>query len=363
MAEAQIEQLEAILIADVEKADTVAALDAVRVAALGKKGSVSELLKSLGTMDPESRKVMGPEINGLKQRLTDRIADKKLALEADALAQRLQTEFVDISLPVSAAAQSQGRIHPVSQVLDEFSAIFADLGFGIADGPDIETDFYNFTALNIPESHPARQMHDTFYFAGRDAAAPLLLRTHTSPVQIRTMEAGAPPFRFVAPGRTYRCDSDQTHTPMFHQIEGLVVDEETHLGHLKWTLESFLSAFFEVDSVELRFRPSYFPFTEPSMEVDLQCDRSGGVVKIGQGQDWMEIGGSGMVHPAVLRHAGIDPDRFQGFAFGMGVDRLAMLKYGMPDLRAFFDADLRWLKHYGFLPFDVPELARGLTDQ
>lgn len=361
MAEAQIEQLEATLIAQIEQAADIAALEAVRVSALGKKGSVSELLKSLGGMDPETRKTMGPKINGLKQRITDLISDKKEALEAGALAQRLAEEFMDMSLPVVAAPQTQGRIHPVSQVLDELSAIFADLGFAIADGPDIETDFYNFTALNIPESHPARQMHDTFYFPGDDA--PLLLRTHTSPVQIRTMEAGQPPFRFVAPGRTYRCDSDQTHTPMFHQIEGLVVDEHTHLGHLKWTLELFLSAFFEVEHVELRFRPSYFPFTEPSMEVDLQCDRSGGVVKIGQGRDWMEIGGSGMVHPAVLRHAGVDPDRFQGFAFGMGVDRLAMLKYGMPDLRAFFDADLRWLRHYGFLPFDVPELARGLSDQ
>ena len=247
--------------------------------------------------------------------------------------------------------------------MEELSAIFASMGFDVAEGPDIESGFYNFTALNIPEAHPARQMHDTFYLTAEEDGEPLLLRTHTSPVQVRTMQAGDPPFRFIAPGRTYRCDSDQTHTPMFHQMEGLVVDEATHMGHLKHTLEAFLTAFFEVDNVAIRFRPSYFPFTEPSMEVDMRCHRDGDKLVVGSGDDWMEIGGSGMVNPHVLTHAGIDAEKYQGFAFGMGIDRLAMLKYGMPDLRAFFGADLRWLKHYGFLPIDVPGLAGGLSNK
>ncbi|MDA8653494.1 phenylalanine--tRNA ligase subunit alpha [Alphaproteobacteria bacterium] len=359
MADIDLDQLETELKSNIEGANDLAALDAVRVAALGKKGSISDLLKTLGAMDADTRKIQGPLINGLRDRVAQYIQEARLQLENAALNARLIAERVDVSLPISASAISEGRIHPISQTMDELTAIFADLGFVIADGPDIETDFYNFTALNIPETHPARQMHDTFYFEGEE---PLLLRTHTSPVQIRTMEQGAPPFRFIAPGRTYRCDSDQTHTPMFHQLEGLMVDETTNLGHLKWTLEAFLAAFFEVDEIKIRFRPSYFPFTEPSMEVDMQCDRSGGTVRIGGGNDWLEIGGSGMVNRAVLEHAGIDADKYQGFAFGMGIDRLAMLKYGMPDLRAFFDADLRWLKHYGFVPFDMPDLARGLSD-
>lgn len=360
MADQALDQLEADIIAQIAAASDAQSLEAVRVAALGKKGSVSDMLKQLGGMDDATRKQQGPLINGLKQRVTDALASRKHDIENAALHARLAAERIDISLPVAEGASATGRIHPISQVMDELAAIFADLGFAIADGPDIETDFYNFSALNIPETHPARQMHDTFYFPSEEG---LLLRTHTSPVQIRTMEAGRPPFRFVAPGRTYRCDSDQTHTPMFHQIEGLMVDETTHLGHLKWTLESFLAAFFEVDDIEIRFRPSYFPFTEPSMEVDMQCDRSGGVVQPGVGSDWLEIGGSGMVHPAVLQAAGVDAEKYQGFAFGMGIDRLAMLKYGMPDLRAFFDADLRWLKHYGFVPLDIPELARGLSQK
>lgn len=360
MADQSLDHLEAEIIAQITAASDMQSLEAVRVAALGKKGSVSDLLKQLGGMDDATRKQQGPLINGLKQRVTDAIATRKQVIANADLQARLVAERIDVSLPVPEADITAGRIHPISQVMDELAAIFADLGFTIADGPDIETDFYNFSALNIPDTHPARQMHDTFYFPGDEG---LLLRTHTSPVQIRTMEAGAPPFRFVAPGRTYRCDSDQTHTPMFHQIEGLMVDETTHLGHLKWTLESFLAAFFEVDDIEIRFRPSYFPFTEPSMEVDMQCDRSGGVVQPGVGTDWLEIGGSGMVHPAVLQAAGVDAQKYQGFAFGMGIDRLAMLKYGMPDLRAFFDADLRWLKHYGFVPLDIPELARGLSQK
>lgn len=358
MANMPLNELEEEILAQIVAAEDVPALEQVRVSALGKKGQISELLKQLGGMSAEERKTQGPIINGLKQRVGDAIAVRKTELSEMALQAKLSTERIDVSLPAPMDPVCEGRIHPISQVMDELAAIFANLGFAIADGPDIETDFYNFTALNIPETHPARQMHDTFYFPG-DAG--YLLRTHTSPVQIRTMEAGAPPFRFVAPGRTYRCDSDQTHTPMFHQIEGLMVDETTHLGHLKWTLEAFLAAFFEVDEIKIRFRPSYFPFTEPSMEVDMQCDRSGGVVQPGAGSDWLEIGGSGMVHPAVLAAAGVDADKYQGFAFGMGIDRLAMLKYGMPDLRAFFDADLRWLKHYGFVPLDIPELSRGLS--
>ena len=275
-----------------------------------------------------------------------------------ALEARLATETIDVTLP---ARPEHGPVHPVSQVLDEVIQIFGDMGFAVAEGPHIETDFYNFTALNIPPEHPARQEHDTFYFNEREDGSRMVLRTHTSPVQIRTMENQEPPIRIIAPGRTYRCDSDQTHTPMFHQIEGLVLDEETHLGHLKWCLEEFCKAFFEVDDVKMRFRASHFPFTEPSMEVDIGCSWEGGKVKIGTGDDWLEILGSGMVHPNVIRAGGLDPDRYQGFAFGMGLDRLAMLKYGIPDLRAFFEADLRWLRHYGFRALDVPTLAGGLT--
>ncbi|MBE8220084.1 MAG: phenylalanine--tRNA ligase subunit alpha [Alphaproteobacteria bacterium] len=333
-------------------------LESVRVAALGKKGAVSALLKSLGAMTHEERQEKGPLYNGLKDNITAALAARKSDLEAQALESALATQALDVSLPAPASAPLLGRVHPVSQVLDELIAIFADMDFDIAQGPEIETDYYNFTALNIPEAHPARQMHDTFYMK---KARKSVLRTHTSPVQIRTMEAGDPPFRFIAPGRVYRCDSDQTHTPMFHQIEGLVVDETTHLGHLKWVLETFLARFFEVDEVALRFRPSYFPFTEPSMEVDVPYHKEDGRIVVGSGDEWLELGGCGMVHPVVLAGAGVDAGRYQGFAFGMGIDRLAMLKYGMPDLRAFFDGDMRWLKHYGFLPFDVPSLAAGLS--
>ena len=358
---ADLATLEADIFAAIEAAGDTRALEEVRVAALGKKGSISALLKTLGAMTADERQTQGPLINGLKQKITEALDARKAVLEKAALDARLVAERQDVSLPVPPADLMAGRIHPVSQVMDEIVAIFADMGFSVAEGPDIETDFYNFSALNIPDSHPARQMHDTFYFDADDEQNRLLLRTHTSPVQIRTMEAGAPPFRFIAPGRTYRCDSDQTHTPMFHQVEGLVVDEGTHLGHLKWVLEAFLAAFFEVDGVTLRLRPSYFPFTEPSMEVDVQCARKDGELRIGEGADWMEILGCGMVHPNVLKNAGLDPERFQGFAFGMGIDRLAMLKYGMPDLRAFFDADLRWLRHYGFSALNIPTLARGIS--
>jgi phenylalanyl-tRNA synthetase alpha chain len=338
-----------------------ATLEAVRVAALGKKGRVSERMKSLGGMTPEERQTAGPALNGLKDRLTEALSQRKAALAEAALEARLANEKIDVTLPVRESAAEAGRIHPLSQVLDEIIAIFADMGFAYEQGPDIETDHYNFTALNFPEAHPAREMHDTFYFEPKADGSRLLLRTHTSPVQVRTMESGKPPFRFICPGRTYRSDSDQTHTPQFHQIEGLVIDETTHMGHLKWVLEEFLAAFFEVDGVELRMRPSFFPFTEPSMEVDVRCARLGNEIRIGEGDDWLEILGCGMVHPNVLKAVNLDPEKYQGFAFGIGLDRIAMLKYGIPDLRAFFESDLRWLRHYGFSALDVPTLAGGLS--
>ncbi|TBW36434.1 phenylalanine--tRNA ligase subunit alpha [Siculibacillus lacustris] len=353
--------LEHSLLASIDGAADEAALEAVRVAALGKKGAVSDLLKSLGTMSPDERKVMGPAINGLRDRLETAIAERRKLVRAAALARRLASETVDVTLPLWSSPANEGRIHPISQVTDELTAIFADMGFSVAEGPDVESDFYNFTALNFPEGHPAREMHDTFFFAPKADGTRQLLRTHTSPVQVRTMLSQTPPIRIIAPGRTYRCDSDQTHTPMFHQVEGLVIDTTSTIGTLKWVLEEFCKTFFEVPKVEMRFRPSFFPFTEPSMEVDIRCDRSGPEIKFGEGDDWLEILGCGMVHPNVLRNCGLDPDTHQGFAFGMGIDRIAMLKYGMPDLRAFFDADVRWLKHYGFRPLDLPTLFGGLS--
>ncbi len=336
------------------------ALEAVRVAALGKKGSVSEKLKGLGTMSPEERKVAGPALNDLKTRIGEAIERRRAELKEAALAERLRTETLDVTLP--ARFEPAGTIHPVTQVMEEVIAIFADMGFSVAEGPHIETDWYNFGALNIPPEHPARQEHDTFYFHPKPHSNErMVLRTHTSPVQIRTMEEAEPPIRIIAPGRTFRSDSDQTHTPMFHQVEGLVIDETTHLGHLKGTLEAFCKAFFEVDAVKMRFRPSHFPFTEPSMEVDIGCSWDKGELKIGVGDSWLEILGSGMVHPNVIRAGGLDPERYQGFAFGMGIDRIAMLKYGIPDLRAFFEADLRWLRHYGFPALAMPSLAEGLS--
>jgi len=331
------------------------ALESVRVALLGKQGSISALLKTLGGMSPEQRQAEGPRINGLRAAATDAIAARKEQLEAAALDARLASERLDMSLP--APERPRGSIHPVSQVMDELAEIFADMGFAVASGPEIEDDWHNFTALNIPETHPARAMHDTFYIEGR---LDLVLRTHTSPVQIRTMTSQKPPIRIIAPGRVYRSDSDATHTPMFHQIEGLVIDKGLHLGHLKWTLETFLRAFFERDDVVLRLRPSYFPFTEPSVEVDVGYTLVNGKRVIGGSDGWMEVLGSGMVHPRVLRNSGIDPDEYSGFAFGTGVDRLTMLKYGMDDLRAFFDGDVRWLGHYGFGAHDVPTLSGGV---
>lgn len=356
-----LNQLESDLLARIAAAEDEAALEQLRVAALGKKGTISDLLKSLGGMTPEERKVQGPVINGLRDTIQQAITARREALAAAALEARLAAERVDVTLPVREGPETRGRIHPISQVIDELTAIFADMGFSVAEGPDIETDYLNFTALNFPEGHPAREMHDTFFMQPDETGARKVLRTHTSPVQIRTMTAQKPPIRVIIPGRTYRHDSDQTHTPMFHQVEGLVIDKKAHIGHMKWVLQEFCKAFFEVDEVKMRFRPSFFPFTEPSAEVDIQCSRKGGEIRFGEGEDWLEILGCGMVHPNVLRNCGLDPDEYQGFAWGLGIDRIAMLKYGMPDLRPFFEADIRWLQHYGFRPLDLPTLAGGLS--
>jgi phenylalanyl-tRNA synthetase alpha chain len=366
----EITSLKHGLIADIAAAGSLDAVEALRVGALGKSGVITALLKTLGAMTAEERQARGPAIHDLRESVTAAIATRKAALEAAALDARLAAERIDMTLP--ADLPPIGSVHPVSQVMDELAEIFADLGFSVATGPEIEDDWRNFTALNIPETHPARAMHDTFYFGdnhrapgGNGEPAAMLLRTHTSPVQIRTMMDAPPPIRIIAPGRVYRSDSDATHTPMFHQIEGLVIDKGIHLGHLKWTLETFLKAFFEREDIVLRLRPSYFPFTEPSVEVDVGYTLENGQRVIGGSGDaanggWMEVLGSGMVHPAVIRNCGLDPAEWQGFAFGTGVDRLAMLKYGMNDLRAFFDGDLRWLRHYGFSALDVPTLSGGV---
>ncbi len=348
-------------LASIAEARDEAALEAARVAALGKKGSISALLATLGKMSPDERKSAGAAINALKDQVAEALSARRTVLKAAALRSQLEREALDMTLPVRRAGIETGRIHPISQVFDEITAIFADMGFSIAEGPDIETDDYNFTKLNFPPGHPAREMHDTFFFAPDANGERKLLRTHTSPVQVRTMLSQKPPIRVICPGRTYRCDADQTHTPMFHQVEGLVIDSSATLANLKWVLEEFCKAFFEVPQVAMRFRPSFFPFTSPSMEVDIQCRRSGGEIRFGEGEDWLEILGCGMVHANVLRNCGIDPEVYQGFAWGIGIDRLAMLKYGLPDLRDFFDADLRWINHYGFKPLDIPMLAGGLS--
>jgi phenylalanyl-tRNA synthetase alpha chain len=344
---------------DIAAAADLSQLDAVRVAALGKSGEITQLLKSLGQMDSETRTAEAPKIHALREAVGNALAARNAALENAELERRLATERLDLSLP--STPSPRGSVHPVSQVMDELAEIFADLGFAVAEGPEIEDEWHNFTALNIPETHPARAMHDTFYVEPRDGdESAMVLRTHTSPVQIRTMRNQSPPIRIIAPGRVYRSDSDSTHTPMFHQIEGLVIDRGIHMGHLKWTLETFLKSFFERDDVVLRMRPSYFPFTEPSAEVDVGWSIEKGRRVVGGSQGWMEVLGSGMVHPRVIAACGLDPEEWQGFAFGTGVDRLAMLKYGMDDLRAFFDGDLRWMKHYGFKFLDVPTLSGGV---
>lgn len=354
-----IEKLEQELLTQIGEVSDLDALESLRISALGKKGSVSLMMRGLGQMDPAERQTVAPKLNKLKNTVGEAIENAKAALHAAALDAKLAEERIDITLPVR--PETTGRIHPISQVMDEITEIFAGMGFDIAEGPDIENDFNNFTALNIPPEHPARQMHDTFYLPEKEDGSRQLLRTHTSTVQIRTMMSKKPPHRIVVPGRTFRSDSDQTHTPMFHQIEGLVIDKTSHMGHLKGVLAEFCKAFFELDEVTMRFRPSYFPFTEPSAEMDIRCTFAGDHVKVGEGDDWLEILGCGMVNPKVLEHCGLDPAEYQGFAWGMGIDRIAMLKYGIPDLRAFFDSDLRWLKHYGFVPLDVPTLGGGLS--
>ena len=350
-----LEALEAQIISEISAASVLKDLEAVRVSALGKKGRVSALMQQLGSMAPEERKAFGQTVNALKGRVSDALEQRKGELEASELEARLASEIADVTLPIRLGPLAEGRIHPLSQVFDEINEIFADMGFAVAEGPDIDTDDNCFTKLNIPAHHPARQDMDTFYLKERADGSRMVLRPHTSPVQIRTMLSQEPPIRIIAPGRVYRCDSDQTHTPMFHQVEALVIDEHSTLANLKWCLEEFCKAFFEVDEVKMRFRASHFPFTEPSMEVDIDA------AAIGKPGQWLEILGSGMVHPNVIANCGLDPDKYQGFAFGMGLDRITMLKYGIPDLRDMFYGDLRWMRHYGFMPLDVPTLAGGMS--
>jgi phenylalanyl-tRNA synthetase alpha chain len=345
-------------LSSIRAAQSLDELEGIRVQALGKKGSLSLAMKELGQLEPDARREAGQALNAIKSEVSEAIDARKADLARDALNQRLATEKVDVSL--APRFEAEGRIHPLSRTLEEITAIFAEMGFTVAEGPDIESDYYNFTALNIPPEHPARQEHDTFYLTPDDEGRRKVLRTHTSPVQIRTMETIRPPIRIIAPGRTYRSDHDATHSPMFHQCEGLVIGKDINMGHLKGCLIDFCRAFFGVDDLPVRFRPSYFPFTEPSAEVDIGCTREGGGLKIGAGDDWLEILGSGMVNPRVLENCGIDPNEYQGFAFGMGLERIAMLKYGIPDLRPFYDSDLRWMRHYGFLPFDPPSIHLGL---
>jgi len=351
-------EITARALAALEAAPSTKALEDLRVAYLGKSGELTAQLKTLGSLPPDERKAKGAEVNEAKDKITAALDAKKASLELAELNARLASETVDITLP--ATAQSRGSIHPITQVIEELTVIFADFGFKVAEGPEIEDDFHNFTALNIPESHPARQMHDTFYLRGNGEPHPVL-RTHTSPVQIRTMMSEKPPIRIIAPGSTYRSDSDMTHTPMFHQIEGLVIEKNIHMGHLKGLLNDVLAAFFGLETLPMRFRASFFPFTEPSAEVDIGCKRGRDSLTIGEGSDWLEVAGCGMVHPTVLKNCGLDPSEWQGFAFGFGIERLAMLKYNIPDLRTFFAGDMRWLKHYGFSAGDVPSLIKGVS--
>jgi phenylalanyl-tRNA synthetase alpha chain len=354
-----LDDLTSEILAAIDAATSLDALETVRIGALGKKGRVSLMMRELGGMDAEERKAAGQALNTVKDRIAAAIDTRQEALSRAALDERLAAEAIDVSLP--ARPETEARLHPLSRTIEEVVAIFAEMGFTVAEGPDIESDHYNFTALNIPEEHPARQEHDTFYLPPDAEGKRKVLRTHTSPVQVRTMEATEPPIRIIVPGRTYRSDHDATHSPMFHQCEGLVIGDGIHMGHLKGCLIDFCRAFFGVDDLPVRFRPSYFPFTEPSAEVDIGCTRDGGGLKIGAGDDWLEILGSGMVNPRVLANCGYDPEKYQGFAFGMGIERIAMLKYGIPDLRTFYDSDLRWMRHYGFLPFDAPSVHAGLA--
>lgn len=356
-----VAQLKTELTQMVEAANDLTSLEEVRVSTLGKKGKITALMKTLGGMDPEERKTTGAALNMLKNEIADLIASQETGLKKQELEQRLATETIDVSLPVR--PETKGKIHPISQTMEELTAIFASMGFNVAEGPDIEDDWHNFTALNFPPGHPAREMHDTFYLPDdpdeQGEAAKKLLRTHTSTVQIRAMQEQGLPIKVVVMGRTYRSDYDITHTPMFHQCEGLYIGKDVHMGHLKGCIMDFARAYFEVDDLPVQFRPSFFPFTEPSAEVDIGCSRKDGGLKIGAGDDWLEILGCGMVHPNVIKNCGFDPDEYQGFAFGMGVERIAMLKYGIPDLRTFFESDIRWLQHYGFDPLDRPNRATG----
>lgn len=337
----------------IEQAEDLRALDEVRVQLLGKNGEITQRLKLLGQAAPEERQTLGKSLNELRRAAEEAIASRKSALEAAEEAKKLAQERIDVTLPPR--PHEVGLLHPITQVMEEITGILGAMGFTVRTGPLIEDDEHNFNALNIPPSHPARQMHDTFYVGSGEPGAGQgeklnthVLRTHTSPVQIRTMRAEKPPIKIIAPGPTFRCDSDLTHTPMFHQVEGLLIDRHIHMGHLKGCVSGFLREFFGVPDLKVRFRPSFFPFTEPSAEVDIGCKRSRDSITIGEGDDWLEVMGCGMVHPKVLRNCGIDPDQWQGFAFGMGVERLAMLKYNIPDLRTFFDSDVRWLNYYGF---------------
>lgn len=341
----------------IKEANSLDDLENLRVQVLGKKGSITSLMKQLGSLEPDKRREAGQILNGLQKNILESIDNKKSSLEETYLNEKLKNEALDITLPTR--PENIGRIHPLSKTMDEVISIFAQMGFTVAEGPDIESDFYNFTALNIPQEHPARQEHDTFYFNEGENGERKVLRTHTSPVQIRTMEKLKPPLRVIVPGRTYRSDHDATHSPMFHQCEGLVIGDKLNMSHLKGCLIDFCRIFFGVDDLPVRFRPSYFPFTEPSAEVDIGCSRKSGELIIGEGDEWLEILGSGMVNPRVLQNCGLDPNEHQGFAFGMGLERIAMLKYGIPDLRPFFDSDLRWMKHYGFFPFEQTSIHQG----
>ena len=351
------EQLKNEILEKIDRSFTLEGLEDVRVVSLGKKGSLSVLMKQLGSIEPDKRRETGQKLNLIQKEVLATIENKKEVLRKDHINKKLANESVDITLPIR--PETHGKIHPLSKTMDEVISIFAQMGFTVAEGPDIESDYYNFSALNIPPEHPARQEHDTFYFNPDEDGNRKVLRTHTSPVQIRTMQKIKPPLRVIVPGRTYRSDHDSTHSPMFHQCEGLVIGDNLNMSHLKGCLIEFCRVFFGVDDLPVRFRPSYFPFTEPSAEVDIGCSKKNGELKIGSGDEWLEILGSGMVNPRVLENCGIDPSEHQGFAFGMGLERIAMLKYGIPDLRPFFDSDLRWMKHYGFFSFEQTSIHQG----
>jgi len=351
-----LDKISSVFNAKIDSVKSKEDLQNIKTEFFGKNGQITQQFKSLGSLDPKKRKEFASNLNKIKDDLTHQLEKKNIEIEASEINKKLKNEKVDVTLPIR--PERQGKIHPVSQVIDEISSIFSEIGFSVAEGPDVETEYNNFTALNTPEAHPARDMHDTFYL---EENKKLLLRTHTSPVQIRTMLSSKPPFKIIAPGRTYRCDSDQTHAPMFHQLEGLHIDKGITMGHLKGCLDYFIKEFFEVKNVKMRFRPSHFPFTEPSAEVDIGYKIEKGKIVIGEGDKWLEVLGCGMVHPNVLKNVKIDTKKYQGFAFGIGIDRLAMLKYGINDLRAFFEADFRWLSHFGFDPIDVPTNYRGLS--